>query len=544
MWKINQVKNKGRKTLKKNIWTLLAIGILMTTAFGKNIINIDGFTNLQIIYEYVSHKNSEKDNSNQFIAQSDKDVMINEYLEKIVSQIFTGNKNYLTILIKEYNEKHNVTKGVVFTIFDTLTKGNIQIQNVFNSIVTYSNREMSASIMLIAAAVCGLLIEIFISYPIQVGEARIYLESLNYPKTKFRRIIYAFKNGRFLKSTKTIFLMELYKFLWNLTIIGGFIKNYSYRMVKFIVAENPKINSKDAIDISRKMMDGSKWQAFKLDLSYVGWIILQYVTFGIAGLYVTPYYYATYAELYNSLRKEYIENKKYKFELLNDEKLFEENKLDTYPDLYEKERKKIKIDYDKKYEVTSIILFFFIFSFVGWIWEVGLFLFTKGSLINRGALYGPWLPIYGTGCTLIVLLTKFKSFRKALKNPILTFFIVMILCTIIEYFTSWYIEMKTGVRYWEYEGIFLNIKGRVCFENSVFFGLGGCVCVYIVAPFLEEKLQKINFLVKAILCVILVTLIGIDTIYSQIYPHMGEGITSEISNNYFFDVTRKTASTK
>ncbi len=120
----------------------------------------------------------------------------------------------------------------------------------------------------------------------------------------------------------------------------------------------------------------------------------------------------------------------------------------------------------------------------------------------------------------------------------------MILCTIIEYFTSWYIEMKTGVRYWEYEGIFLNIKGRVCFENSVFFGLGGCVCVYIVAPFLEEKLQKINFLVKAILCVILVTLIGIDTIYSQIYPHTGEGITSEISNNYFFDVTRKTASTK
>ena len=275
-------------------------------------------------------------------------------------------------------------------------------------------------------------------------------------------------------------------------------------------------------------MNGNKWNAFKLDMSFIGWIILQYITFGLAGIYVTPYYSATYVELYSLLRKEYIENKKYKFELLNDEKLFEESDLLQYPDQYESREKRMKNDYDKKYEITSIILFFFIFSFIGWMWEVGLFIFTEGKFVNRGALYGPWLPIYGTGCTLIVLLTKFKSFRKAIKNPILTFFIVMVLCTIIEYLTSWYIEVKTGVRYWDYTGIFLNISGRVCFESSTFFGLGGCVCLYIVAPYLEKNLQKIAFPIKVVLCTVLLVAIGIDTIYSQIYPHMGEGITSEV----------------
>lgn len=93
------------------------------------------------------------------------------------------------------------------------------------------------------------------------------------------------------------------------------------------------------------------------------------------------------------LRKEYIENKKYGYELLNDTKLYEENSgTASYPDAFEFERKKIKIDYNKNYELTSIILFFFIFSFVGWVWEVALYLFRDGILVNRGTLYGPWLP--------------------------------------------------------------------------------------------------------------------------------------------------------
>lgn len=521
MWNRKQVKKQAKKILKNNIWTLIAIGLFMTIVFGKNIINTDAYTNLQLMADYFTEKNS-----TEILTDIQNKALVDEYAQKAVSQIFTGN---MTNFINDYNEKHNVTKGVFFGIFQIFTKGKVQLQNFGNSFANYRDKELATSIFLIIASIFALCLEIFISFPIQIGECRIYLESKNYRKTKLKRIAYAFKKGRYLSSVKSVFLMELYLFLWRLTIVGGIIKSYSYRMVKYIIAENPTIDAKEAIKISREMMNGNKWDTFKLDLSFIGWTFLQFITFGLAGVYVSPYYAATNTELYTELRKDYKEKQKYNFELLNDDRLFEDNNLEQYPEIIEEKERKFKIDYNKKYEISSIILFFFIFSFIGWVWEVGLFVFTEGKLINRGALYGPWLPIYGTGCTLIVLLTKFKSFRRAIKNPLLAFFIVMILCTIIEYLTSWFIEMKTGVRYWDYTGIFLNLNGRVCLESSTFFGLGGCLCLYFAAPYLEMNLQKISSPVKMILCIVLVATISIDTIISQIYPHVGDGITSEKS---------------
>lgn len=522
MWSIKEVKNKAKKTLKNNLWTLMIIGLFMTIVIGENVVNKDSFSNLKIIYEYEKEKNTQ-----EIVDSAGKEELANEYLDKAMSQIFTGN---MIGPINRYNEEHNITKGVVFTAFNVITKGQAQLQNLIRSIAIYEHKEAIASIILIVSSVFGLLIKVFISYPIQIGASRVYLESINYKRTKVKRLTYAFKKERYFSSIKAMLLKEVYKLLWNFTIIGGIIKNYSYKMVVYIIAENPSIKAKDAIKMSREMMQGNKFQAFKLDMSFLGWNILQYLTFGIAGIYVTPYYTATYTELYNLLRKDYIENKKYNYELLNDEKLFEENDLDKYPDTYEIQRKKIKIDYNKKYELTSIILFFFIFSFVGWLWEVALYLFRDGILVNRGTMYGPWLPIYGTGCTLIILLTKFKPFRKMLKNPLLTFIVVMTLCTVIEYATSWYIELTSGIRYWDYTGIFLNINGRVCLECSVFFGIGGCLCVYIVAPFLERKLQKLTSKVKITVCTILIILFSLDKIYCKIYPHTGEGITTEVEN--------------
>ena len=518
MWKIKEVKEKGRKILKKNLWTLIILSLFMTIVVGEYLTNKDGFSNLKIIYEYIQNKDIQE--------ITPKETLVNEYVDKAISQLFTGN---MTSLIDYYNQKHNVTKGVIFSIFNVFTKGQAQLQNIINSIANYENKEALASIILIIASIGGLLIKVFISYSIKIGENRIYLESMNYKKTRIKRLTYAFKKGRYFSSIKSMLLMEIYQLLWNFTIVGGIIKSYSYKMVKYIIAENPNIKAKDAIKMSREMMNGNKLQTFKLDLSFLGWNILQYATFGFLGIYVTSYRTATYTELYNVLRKDYIKNKKYNYELLNDEKLFEENELNKYPDPYEIQKKKIKIDYNKKYEPTSIILFFFIFSFVGWLWEVGLYLFRDGILVNRGTLYGPWLPIYGVGCTLIILLTKFKSFRKMLKNPLLTFSVVMALCTVIEYFTSWYIEITSGVRYWDYTGIFMNINGRVCLECSIFFGLGGCLCVYIVAPFLERKLQKFTRQFKITVCTVLALLFSADTVYAHFNPHTGEGITSGIS---------------
>ena len=53
------------------------------------------------------------------------------------------------------------------------------------------------------------------------------------------------------------------------------------------------------------------------------------------------------------------------------------------------------VNYDKNYTLTSYILLFFAFSFIGWSWEVVLHLINDGVFVNRGTMYGPWLPIYG-----------------------------------------------------------------------------------------------------------------------------------------------------
>lgn len=519
MWNIKEIKKKGKKTLKNNLWTLLFLGLFMSVAIGRYMLNSDGFANLKNLYDYLINRDTQ--------VEVEQENSINEYIDKALSQTFTGN---MTGLINKYNKENNVYKGVMYTAFNVITKGQEQIQNVINSIINYENKEMLRSIIIIVTSVLGILVRIFLVYPIRVGEARIYLESINYKATKIGRLTYAFKKERYNNIIQTLLLMEVRKFLWNLTIVGGIIKNYSYKMVIYIIAENPSIKAKDAIRMSEEMMKDNKFQTFKLDLSFLGWNVLQYASFGILGIYVSPYYTSTYTELYATLREEYLANKKYKYELLNDNKLFERNNLEKYADEGNIKRKKINTCYDKEYGITSIIIMFFIFAFIGWIWEVLLFLFRDGKLINRGVLHGPWLPIYGFGCTIIIILTRFKKFKNILKNPFATFLLITIICSIIEYATSWYLEKTTGLMYWDYTGIFLNLKGRICFECSIFFGLGGSLCLYVIAPFLESKIQKINLKTKILICVILVTLITIDNIYSTNHPNVGEGITSESVN--------------
>ena len=144
-------------------------------------------------------------------------------------------------------------------------------------------------------------------------------------------------------------------------------------------------------------------------------------------------------------------------------------------------------DYGKRYKITDYILFFFVFSFIGWIWEVCLVLVQTGKLVNRGVLFGPWLPIYGSGGVLILLLL-----RKVFKKPVITFFSMTVLCTIIEYFTSWYLEVTRGVRWWDYSNYLVNINGRVCLGTIVPFGLLGLFIMYVLNPFFLGQIGKLS----------------------------------------------------
>ena len=195
-----------------------------------------------------------------------------------------------------------------------------------------------------------------------------------------------------------------------------------------------------------------------------------------------------------------------------------------YP-IHEKRKRKwvVSLNYLRYYSVWSILMMFFALSFVGWIWEVCLHLVTDGEFVNRGVLHGPWLPIYGCGSVLILLLLN--RFRK---RPALEFLLTMVLCGCVEYFTSLYLEIvHDGTRWWDYTGYFLNLHGRICAEGLLIFGIGGMAIVYVIAPFLDGLFRKLP--IKALIAagLLLTGIFVADQVYSSIYPNKGEGITNE-----------------
>ena len=191
-----------------------------------------------------------------------------------------------------------------------------------------------------------------------------------------------------------------------------------------------------------------------------------------------------------------------------------------------KENKWLSFDFNRNYSLWDYVLIFFILSGVGWIWEVLLQLCQYGNFVNRGTLYGPWLPIYGAGCVaLLVILKKYR------KNPFIYFVLAMIVCGLIEYGTSVYLELVHHMAWWDYTGFFLNLNGRVCLEGLLVFGIGGTFVTYIAAPFIANVLDKIKKEHKTMICLILVCLIACDFYISGKKPNTGDGVTTEIKDS-------------
>ena len=140
--------------------------------------------------------------------------------------------------------------------------------------------------------------------------------------------------------------------------------------------------------------------------------------------------------------------------------------------------------------------------------------------VNRGTMLGPWLPIYGAGGALVLLLLK-----KLFTRPVATFLVSMVLCSVIEYFSSWYLEVTKGIRWWDYSGYFMNLNGRICLEGAVIFGLGCCAVVYFAGPLLGGLLDRLSPARQNTLCAVLLTLFVADLAYSHFHPNAGEGIT-------------------
>ena len=147
-----------------------------------------------------------------------------------------------------------------------------------------------------------LALDIFLINPFSVGGKRFMVKSVE-DMAQVKEITYGFDHS-YKNIVRVMFRMDLSIFLWTLLlIIPGVIKMYEYYMVPYILTENPNMEYKAAMQMSRDMMEGNKWKTFVLGLSFILWHILGTLTFGIVEvLYVQPYRNLTFAALYCQLR--------------------------------------------------------------------------------------------------------------------------------------------------------------------------------------------------------------------------------------------------
>lgn len=157
---------------------------------------------------------------------------------------------------------------------------------------------------LVGVAAIGGVVKLLVFNPLQVGCKRFFVVNSDEP-AQLGELGRGFSNG-YGRVVVGMLLRDLFIVLWCLLfVIPGIIKAYSYRMVPYILAEDPDISGSEAIRLSRKMMAGHKWNTFVLDLSFFGWYLLAALTAGIVNvLWTGPYTEATYAELYKAIRDE------------------------------------------------------------------------------------------------------------------------------------------------------------------------------------------------------------------------------------------------
>ncbi len=501
-----ELKEKARKSVKchyfRNVILVFLASLLIAGGYDyvTNIFESNPVPNIEITDKIPSSKEDAE-----------------EVIGDIVNKHDTAKNDFST---KKYN------RGVLAVFFNQIMDNDsfiFGIINAFNSLFFKGN--ISIFITILIASLISFAIFLLIQNVIIIGRCRYFLEQRKYRNTKIDKLLFPYKVKKTWQLARVLFVRMIYQFLWDLTIVGGIIKHYEYSMLPYVLAENPNIGVKDAFKLSKELTNGNKFNLFKLDLSFIGWKILASFTFNLSSIfYFDIYEQCTFAEFYMELRNRI--KKKYS-NLLNDsyldieEEVSKEYPADGYKVEFRKYKKLLNIDYRKNYGVINYILFFFSFAIFGWVYEVAIGFMNDGVFINRGTLFGPWLPIYGYGGVLILILLK--PFRE---KPWLVFLLALVLCGAIEYGTACYLEFVNHMKWWDYSGYFLNFQGRICLEGLLVFGLGGCGVTYFIAPILDNLYNLVKPKLKTIICIILLFFFATDYIYSTINPNTGDGITT------------------
>lgn len=158
------------------------------------------------------------------------------------------------------------------------------------------------------------------------------------------------------------------------------------------------------------------------------------------------------------------------------------------------------------------LLLFFFYSTAGWVVESTYCSIGEKRLVNRGFMTGPMCPIYGTGA-LVMTLFMYNPYKD---RPLIVFLLGMLLCDIVEYFTSVLMETLFHARWWDYTYEFLNIKGRICLKHTLFWGIASVAFVYILHPGVDKIILGFSDKTIIVLSGIILIIFSADIIHSTI----------------------------
>ena len=278
MWTRKELKEKGKLSFKRNYWKAVLVSLLL-------VFMVRGAVN----FGFGGRGGSNESDANAVTTQAEQSETVGQDQDIIELPEIVLNPSDLI----DSDDPDSIPVG--FTDFL------IELRNTIGGIGILA-LVVGGILLFIVLFIVIAAIHAFLFNPLEAGTARFFVRNLN-DKAEIRELAYCYDHG-YLNVVKTVFLRDLYIVLWGLLlIIPGIIKSYEYRMVNYILAENPEMNTKDVFAMSRDMMRGNKWRAFVLDLSFLGWHLLSLITIGLVGIfYVFPYKNMTNAALYEFLR--------------------------------------------------------------------------------------------------------------------------------------------------------------------------------------------------------------------------------------------------
>lgn len=185
-------------------------------------------------------------------------------------------------------------------------------------------------------------------------------------------------------------------------------------------------------------------------------------------------------------------------------------------------------------QLDYYFVLFILYSFLGWTMEVVLTLIEKRKFIDRGFLIGPYCPIYGFGALLITRLLKNYT-----DNWLVLFILAMVICMLLEYLTSYLMEVIFKARWWDYSDKKFNINGRICLETTIPFGLGALLVMYVLHPFFSSILKNVNDILLLVLATFIFALFLVDLIVSFNVISKFKNAEIKIKRDNTEEITRK-----